>query len=62
MTRSTVNNHILHFLAFVISERLDEDVTPGLERLNAQIANMMRKKSKRRNVELLTRRIASMAN
>ena len=62
MTKNTVDNHILHFLAFLISEHLDEDDTPALERLTAQIALMMCKKPKPRNVQLRTRGIASMAN
>jgi len=47
MTRSTVDNHIVHFLAFVISEHLDEHDTPALERLAAQIAHLMHTKPNR---------------
>ena len=42
MTRSTINNHIVHFLVFLISEHLDEDDAPALDRLPTQIAQMRR--------------------
>ena len=47
MTRSTIDNHIVHFLAFVISDHLDEHDTPALERLTAQIAHLMHTKPNR---------------